>query len=305
MRRQVVIGIGQDQQVEALVRLHQRIDQRNGVSRMDVVVHVSMDQEQLAFEVRGGRLVGRGLVVVGLPHGIANQEALEPFTPARVVGPVVVIARGRHRRFVEIGVPEQRAGRGKPAARVPVDPDPVEVELGHPDRQLLDCGEVIGDPVVAHVAVPGRVEGLGPPGVAEGVDRHDNEPELGHRLDLAGHRIAERIAARVKGLDRRADQRPGVDVVEHWILLGRIEPARLPDHAPDVGDAVPRLGREDLARPPAGGYQILDVGPLDLRKDSAVAASNHGHRRLADGRVAVDKELARRHRGDLVVHLFG
>ena len=82
--------------------------------------------------------------------------------------------------------------------------------------QLLHPGHLIGQRVVAHVAVIGLVELLRSPRRAHPVDFDDDEAEFGERLRIAARR-RERAAADAAGL------RAGIDVIDDRVLLRRIE----------------------------------------------------------------------------------
>jgi hypothetical protein len=83
-------------------------------------------------------------------------------------------------------------------------------------RELLHAGHLIGQRVVAHVAVIRGVEALGSPRRAHAVDLDDDEAQLGDRLRIAA-RGGKLAAADAAGLRAR------INVIEDRILLRRIE----------------------------------------------------------------------------------
>ena len=116
------------------------------------------------------------------------------------------------------------------------------------------------------------------------VDLHDDEAELGQRL---------RPVERRERLGHERALRPGVDLLDHRILLRRVEVRRPVDHAVDVGLAVAPLGDEPLGRLPAGRPQGRRVGLLQLADQRAVlGAAQLGDRRQVHARVGVDQEPA-------------
>ena len=80
---------------------------------------------------------------------------------------------------------------------------------------------------------------------------------------------------RVEGGERLRHERAlrtGVDVLDHRILLRRVEVRRPDDDAPDVGCAVASLRDERLqARASPACSERADVAALDLRDQRAVA----------------------------------
>ena len=61
-----VIGVRHEQHVEVLVVLHKRTHDFHRLREVHVLVHLAVDQEQLALQVGGVVRVGGGLVVVRL-----------------------------------------------------------------------------------------------------------------------------------------------------------------------------------------------------------------------------------------------
>ena len=165
---------------------------------------------------------------------------------------------------------------------------------GIPRRQLLHPRDLIGQRVVAHVAVVGLVELLRPPRRPHPVDLDDDEAELGERLRIAARRV-EGAAADAAGL------RTGIDVVDDRILLRRIERGRLVHQAVEIGDAVARLDGNRQRRLPAGGHQPGDVGLFEREDQLAVRIAQLRHRRHVGLRIDVDEETAGRRERHVVI----
>src|SRR5207247_1151883 len=100
------------------------------------------------------------VVVAGGAVGAAAEQAVVALPPVVLVLPLVVIPRLGDRDFEEVGVAQDRVRGGVAAAGVAVDPGAVEVDPRVAPGQLAHPGDLIGDAVVAHVAVIGVVEGV-------------------------------------------------------------------------------------------------------------------------------------------------
>jgi hypothetical protein len=101
------------------------------------------------------------------------------------------------------------------------DANAIEVDVGILRGEVLDTGDLVGDGVVAEVAVVELVEALGAPGRAHAVNADDEEAEFGEGLIVA-LRGAEAAAAAGAGLGA------GVNVVDDGIFLGGVEVDGLP-----------------------------------------------------------------------------
>ena len=121
--------------------------------------------------------------------------------------------------------------------------------------------DAVGEAGVAQVLPADVVERLRPPVRPHAVDLHDDEAQLGQRL---------RPMKRRERLGHERALRPGVDLLDHRVLLRRVEVRRPEDHAVDVGLAVAPLGDEPLGGLPAGRQQGRRVGPLQLADELAV-----------------------------------
>src|SRR5690606_29701919 len=175
--------VREDQQVEVLVRLDQCVDDQVRVVRRDVVVHAAMGEEELAAEVGGVRLVRDLLVVVA--RALSDEQAVVALAPVVLVVPVVVVPGLRDADLEEVGVAEHR-GRGRePAAGVAPDAGTLDVDERVALGELAHSCDLIGQRVVAHVAVVRVMERLGASGRAHAVDLDDDEAELGECLIVA------------------------------------------------------------------------------------------------------------------------
>ena len=250
-------------------------------------------QQQLALEVGGDVLVGLAVEAVGAV-GVLDEQALVLLAPREVIAAVVVVARAGNRHLEEVGVAQDRVGRGEAAAGVAEDAHAVEVHLGVASGQLLERGDVIGEAVVAHVAVVGVVKGLRAERGAEGVDREDDEAEFGEGAAVAPARGREVVAG------DGADLGSGIDVVDDGVAGVGVEVGGEPEEAVYVGGAVAPLGLEGHGRDPAGLFEARDVGGLDGQHGASVGVADDGGGGRLGGRVAVEEVAAGGGRGDLV-----
>ena len=261
---QPVRPVRDDEQVEVAVGLDQGVDECQGGGGVDVLVHLAVDQEELAGQI-GRQAPVRLLIVMGV-----DLRAHVALDPARFVETVVVVAGRGDADLVEVGVAQDGVGGGVAAGRVAVDPDPAEVEGGLAVAELADRGDVVGETGVAEVAVADVVVGARAPRHPQTVDHDDDEAQFGDRLRLpeaGAAALPERIGKGGCVGERRRRHvhlRPAVDVVDHRVAPIWIEPGRSDDDAVDVRHAVARLGGESLRRGPTGRQQRRDIGPLDL-----------------------------------------
>ena len=106
--------IRQQQQIEVLVRLDQRVDDEQCVVRRHIGVQRAVREQQLALQVPCHELV-RLVVVVGRAVRVRLQQPLPLLAPVVFVAAIVVIAGFGDTDLEEIGVAEHRA-RGRVAA---------------------------------------------------------------------------------------------------------------------------------------------------------------------------------------------
>ncbi len=143
---------------------------------MDVVVHVSVRQQQLSLEILCQSVVRRRLEIVRRA-GLVKPLIL--LAPEESVRAVVVVPGSRHADLEEVGVTEHRVRRRKATSGEAVDADFADVDPAVLGGQLPDRRDVIGESVVAHVAVVGVVKRLGPLRRAHMIELYDDESELG------------------------------------------------------------------------------------------------------------------------------
>lgn len=76
----------------------------------------------MLYEVGCFQIVELILVAVGSSEGVPDQHALVLLAPYVLVAAVVVVARFRHRDFVEVRIAQNRVSRSEVAAGVPDAP---------------------------------------------------------------------------------------------------------------------------------------------------------------------------------------
>lgn len=107
--------VGDDQKVEILVGFDQFSGQPQAAGRIDVVVHIPVNQQQLALQIAGKREVG--LFVVMRPVRKAHPE----LGPPGFGHPMVMIPSRRDSDFVEFRMCQQRMGCVVAARRMSVN----------------------------------------------------------------------------------------------------------------------------------------------------------------------------------------
>src|SRR5579862_7673297 len=119
-----------------------------------------------------------------------------------------------------------------------VDADAAEIDPWIALRELLDGGLLVGESVVAQIAVAVVVIPLRPIRTAASV------ADLDHDESDVGERDVQ--LARIEGPRHALSLRTGIDVLDDRILLRLVEVERLVHHAVEVGDAVVGLDVERL-----------------------------------------------------------
>ena len=153
-RLERVAHAGQHEHVEALVRLDQRIGQAIRVRRVHVVVDVAGDQHQVALQVLRQLRVLLDVVLEGdLAVLLDFLDAVVLLAPAVVVDVVLVVARLGPCHLEEVRIDEHRRRGHEAAAGVAPDADAIDVDERMPLGELLDRRLLVGQPVVAQVAV--------------------------------------------------------------------------------------------------------------------------------------------------------
>src|ERR1043166_7047890 len=153
----------------------------------------------------------------------------------------------------------------------------------------------IGKSGVGEILERAVVEGLRTVRRAQSVDLHDDESELGE----IPHRVVHRERLRYEGA-----LRAGVDVLDHGILLLRVEVARPEDNPPDVGLSVAGFRDEHLRRLPSRLGQCGDIALLELHYHRLIRRlSQLGDRRDVDLRIGIDVVIAVRRPDEGVIAL--
>ena len=104
----------------------------NGISGVYVIIHITMNQEQMTFQVLRQLLVGRDLALKrDVTRLIGNLlHAMVLLAPPTVVDVVVVVAGTRDSHLEEIGI-EQHGGCGhESTSGMAVNADPVDIHVG-------------------------------------------------------------------------------------------------------------------------------------------------------------------------------
>ncbi len=215
----------------------------------------------------------------------ALLDAVVRLAPPAVVDAVVVVARARYRRLEEVGVLQDGCRRHETAARVAVDTHAVDVDEAVAGRELLDGGFLVGQTVIAQIAVTVVVVPLRAVGVAAAVTDGDyDESRLRQTVGAHGH-------AR-EGIGCGLDLRSRVDVVDDGVAFGRVEIERLVHYAVQIGHAVGGLDGECLGEFVSVGEQLREVAGFERHELVAQAVVQS---RLGDGvhaRVVVDEVAA-------------
>ena len=244
---------GEQDIFETLVGADQRIRDTDGVGRVDIVVHVTVDQHQVTLEAGGQFLVRldavdeRSVCLVDL-----FEDAVVLFAPPAVVDAVVMVAGAGNGRFEEVRILQDGRRGHEAAAGVAMNADAVQVDPLVACAQLLDGIFLVFQTIVAQVSVAVVVIPLGAVGMAAAVaHRNHNHAQLGQAV---GAQVE--APGNVVGLDLG----PGIHVVGDGIYLRRVKVEGLVQFAPKVGNAVGRLYLEAFRELVAGGQQSAEVG---------------------------------------------
>ena len=203
----------------------------------------------------------------GSAIGLGNDlHAVVPLTPVLVVDVVVVIAGFRPAHLEEVVVRREQHGGGRHEAttRVAEDADLVEVDELVACAELLDGVLLIGQRIIAHVAVAVAMIGERAERTAATMADFDHdEAELRELHERAAHTEA---GGRAFGL------RAGIHVRDDRILFRAVEVERLPHVAVQLRDAVGGLHRERLGVLEAELLQLGQVHFLERAEDAARGA---------------------------------
>ncbi len=142
-----MVGVRDHQQVKILVRPDQSIDDKQRIIRRDVVVHCPVGEQKVALQILGVFLVSLFFVIV------AREQTDVAFSPVVLVISVVVIAGFGNANLKEIGIAKHRRRGRKTAARVSPNANAGCVDIWVFCCQFLDSRDLIGQRVIAHVAI--------------------------------------------------------------------------------------------------------------------------------------------------------
>src|SRR6185312_3788503 len=275
--------------VEILVRLDQRLYHEQGALRRYVVVHRAVGEHEMALELRREQLI-RLIVVVGLAILVLDQQPLVHLAPVVLVVAIIVVAALGPTDLEEPRITEHRVrGRIAPAGMSP-DADAREVHPRIGGTELVERGDLVGQRVVAHLAVPQALECRRAVRRAHAVDGDHDEAELSQRLIVA-------VRGGEVECSHWADLRTWIHVIDDRIAFTGIEVGRLEEEDIEVRLVVPRFDDAELRWLPADGLQTGNIRGRHLRQRLARARiAQSGDGRLARGGAAVDEVSAvRRH----------
>ena len=128
-----------------------------------------------------------------------------------------------------------------------------------------------------------------------------------HAIDLRHHKPKrrQRFHARGKTLGNKRALRPGIDVLNHRILLPGIEVQWPVDHSPYLRLSIAARSVKRLCRLPSGGLQLRIVRGIDSHLQASIgSAMQFHHRRQVEPRIGVDKVLSVRRVAQRVIR-FG
>ena len=160
-RHESVVFSGENEHVEAFARFDEGIGQPVGGRRRDILVHVACHQQQLAFQIAcqfcvGGDVGGESCLPV---YGIGLfLQPVERFAPPLYVDVVVVVARGGYAHFVEVWIGQHGCRSLETSSRVSVNAHAVEVNEGIAAAQFFNGVLVVGQRIVAQVAITEAIE---------------------------------------------------------------------------------------------------------------------------------------------------
>ena len=215
-----------------------------------------------------------------LPVGRVDfLDAVVLLAPVLVVDIVFVIAGFADRDLEEIGILQHRRRRHESAAGMAGDADALDIDPRIAARQLLDCGFLIGQAVVAQVAVAEVVIPLRPVRIAAAIAHFDHdEPEFRQRdVRVRGKTSASRFPS--ADPDNERDDR---------ILLVGVEIERLVHDAVEIGQAVVgfHLERSGMWKPASINAEISVVSRSIPARRRVV---QQGARSAVDGGRVVDE----------------
>ena len=238
----------QIEHLEALAGAYQGIGHACGVGGVHIVVDVAVHKHQVTFELAcylgiGGYLIHK-CGIAFFAHFFLH--AVMGFAPPAVVDVVVVIAGCRYGGFEEVGILANGCRTHKSAARVAVYAHAIDVNPFVAIGELLYGIFVVGEWVVAHIAVTEVVIPLRAVGVSAALTHRDyHKSGLCQAVGAYGHAC--------EGVVYGFDLRTGIHIVDYRIGLGGVHIEGLEHHAVEVGDAVGGFYLKRLGELVAGG----------------------------------------------------
>ena len=276
-------GPGDDVQLEVVLLAggQQGIAEVVGALHIHVGVRLADGEEEAAAEVGGVRGAGVGRV----PR--ADRVAHPLLVPPELVDAVVVAAAIGGAGAVEVAMTQQGVRGVLPAGRATEDAHPAQVHGGFDLRELAQPADAVRKTGVAQVPPSLLVELLAAIPRAASVDLHDVET-IERRLPVV-------VVPEAEGTRHERVLRPRVDMLEHRILLLRVERVGPVHDAPDVELAVAVLGAEADGFLPAGRLELVQAAGQQSRQGAAVrAGAQREGRGEVDAGGGVDEVLAPR-----------
>lgn len=232
---------GNEQHIETFPSFDQFINDDNGIGGVDVIIHIAMNQEQMALQVLRQLLVGRDLALERDISSLVGDlvHAMVLLAPPTVVDVVVMITCARDGHFEEIRIEQHGRCGHEPSSGMAVNADPVDIHVGIAGAQLLDRSLVIGQGIVSQVAIAVVVIPFRAAGVSASVT-HANHDEAG---------LCQAVCTGIQGNVTEEGTlclRTWIDVVDHRIDLGGVEVKRFEDDSVEIGHTVGGLHRERL-----------------------------------------------------------
>ena len=164
-----------------------------------------------------------------------------------------------------------------------VDTDPVDVDKRKASGQLLHRRLVVGQRIVAHVAVTIVVVPLGTAGMASTLTDGDHD-ETGLCQTVSTH------AHTGKRIIDSLYLRPRIYIVDNRIDLGGIEIKRLVHHSVQIGHAIGGLHLEEFGKTVARQFQLREITFLDGHHLVSVAVYHIGTRHRIHPRIIIHEK---------------
>jgi hypothetical protein len=225
--------------------------------RMNVVVHLAVDQQEFALETVGNFDIGGSHIGVRVFSWIAEMC----LAPRQLIKTLIVIAAERNADLVEIRVGAHRAHCCKAAAGGTENADPIQIHPRPRLGELAKCDDVIFEkPRLIEMTVRDIEKCSVAARCPSSIDRDDGKAQGCKRL-----RIVETFhlsEARLHSVGLRA----WIGMIDDGIFAVRIEIVGMIENAVDVGLAVRRLQAKSLGRSPPGRAQFGNVRALKFKR---------------------------------------